>query len=104
MTTIIFQAEWTVPLMGWATNGSCHPSYRNGPPASHAGPCRPTGWSSGPSKACWLVPCQAHPMALPAVPCLGRAKFHVPHAGPFGPVWKYKTNSYQLLYLLILDH
>jgi hypothetical protein len=58
MTTIILQTGWVVPLMGRATNGSCH----NGPPASCAGLCYPTGWSGGPSTIRWLVPCQAQPI------------------------------------------
>jgi hypothetical protein len=93
MTTIIFQAGWAVPLMGLATNGSCHPSCRNGLPASRAGPCRPMGWSDNPSTTHWLVLCQARPMALRAVPCLGQAKFRMPYASPFGPTQKYRTKA-----------
>jgi hypothetical protein len=102
MMTIIFEYlihdHNNIPCwMGRATNGSCRPSCRNGTPASCAGPCHTMGWSSGPSTARWLVPCQAQPMALRPVSCLGRAKFHVPHAGPFGPARKYMTTTHRPL-------
>jgi hypothetical protein len=93
MTTIIFQAGWVVPLIGQTTNGPCRPSCRNGPPASRAGLCRPTGWSGSPSTTCWLIPCQAQPIALRAVSCLGQAKFCMSCADPFGPARKYRTSA-----------
>jgi hypothetical protein len=93
MTTMIFQSGCATLLMDRATNGSCHPSCCNRPLASRVGPCRPTHRSGGPSMARWLVPCQARPMTLRAVPFLGRAKFHVPRAGPFAPARNYRTTG-----------
>jgi hypothetical protein len=37
-------------------------------------------------------------MALWSVPCLSRAKFHVPHACPFSPAQKYRTNVWSKLW------
>jgi hypothetical protein len=64
--------------MDRALNESCRLPCCNGPPASRAEPCSSIGSSGGSSTIHWLMPGQARPMALWAVPCLNQTKFRVP--------------------------
>jgi hypothetical protein len=47
---------------------------------------------TGVAAQAWLVG-SCRPMTLRAVPFLGRAKFHVPRAGPFAPARNYRTTG-----------